>query len=60
MLCDNLGGTGQMGWEARGRLKKEGTNVYLWQIHVDVWQKPPQHCKAIIVQSIIIKNNFKE
>jgi len=27
--------------------KKEGTNVYLWLIHVDVWQKTTQHCKAI-------------
>ena len=27
-----------------------GSSVYLWLIHVDVWQKPIQHCKAIIVQ----------
>ena len=33
-----------------GRLKKEGTYVYLWLIHVDVWQKLSQHCKAIIFQ----------
>ena len=26
-----------------GRLKKEGTYVYLWLIHVDVWQKPLQY-----------------
>ena len=24
--------------------------VYLWLIHVDVWQKPTQFCKAIILQ----------
>ena len=24
--------------------------VYLWLIHVDVWQKPTQYCKAIILQ----------
>ena len=24
--------------------------VYLWLIHVDTWQKPTQHCKAIILQ----------
>ena len=24
--------------------------VYLWLIHVDVWQKPAQYCKAIILQ----------
>ena len=30
--------------------KKEGTYVYLWLIHVDVWQKPTKFCKAIILQ----------
>ena len=30
--------------------KREGTYVYLWLIHVDVEQKPTQHCKAIILQ----------
>ena len=30
--------------------------VYLWLIHVDVWQKPTQYCKAIIFQ---LKNTFK-
>ena len=29
-----------MGWEVGGRLKREGTYVYLWLIHVVVWQKP--------------------
>ena len=28
----------------------EETYVYLWLIHVDVWQKSTQHCKAIILQ----------
>jgi len=27
-----------------------GTRVYLWQIHVDVWQKPIQYCKVINLQ----------
>ena len=27
-----------------------GTYVYLWLIHVDVWQKPTQFCKANIFQ----------
>ena len=27
-----------------------GTNVYLWSIHADVWQKPSQDCKVIILQ----------
>ena len=38
---------GRMGREVGGRFKREGTNVYLWLIHVDVWQKTTQHCKAI-------------
>ena len=29
---------------------REGTYVYLWLIHVDVWQKPIKYCKAIILQ----------
>ena len=31
------------------RFKKEGTYVHLWAIHVDVWQKPMQYCKTIIL-----------
>ena len=38
------------------RFKREGTYVYLWLIHVDVWQKPTQFCKAIILQ---LKINLK-
>ena len=30
-----------------GWFKRGGIYVYLWLIHVDVWQKPTQHCKAI-------------
>ena len=45
-----------MGWEVGGRFKKEGTYVYLWLIHIDIWQKRTQYCKAIILQSKI--NNF--
>ena len=29
--------------------KREGTYVYPWLIHVDVWQKPTQYCKAVIL-----------
>ena len=29
--------------------------IYIWLIHADVWQKPTQHCKAIILQLKIIK-----
>ena len=44
------------------RLKREGTGMYLWLIHVDVWQKPTQYCKAIILQLKInkLKKFFKE
>ena len=33
-----------------GREVEEGIYVYLWLIHVDVWQKPIQHCNTIILQ----------
>ena len=39
-----------MGWEVGGRFKRQGTYVYLGLIHIDVWQKPTQHCKVIILQ----------
>ena len=44
-----------MGWKEGRRFKKEGTYVYLWLIHVDVWQKPTQYCKASILQLKINK-----
>ena len=31
------------------RFRREGTYVYLWLIHVDLWQKPAQYCKANIL-----------
>ena len=30
--------------------KKKGTDVHLWLIHADVWQKSDQHCEAVINQ----------
>ena len=39
-----------MGRKVGERFKREGTYVYLWLIHVDVWQKTTQFCKAIILQ----------
>ena len=48
MLCDNL-----EGWEMGGRLRREGTDAYLWLIHVDLWQRPTQYCKAIILAKLI-------
>ena len=43
--CDNL-----EGWEVGERFNREGIYVYLWLIHVDIWPKPIQYCKAIILQ----------
>ena len=34
---------------------RKGTYVYLWLIHVDVWQRPTQYCKAIVLQLKKIK-----
>ena len=48
VLCGNL--EGGMGWEVGGRLKKRG-HVYTYDLtHEDIWQKPTQHTKAIILQ----------
>ena len=30
--------------EVGGCSGRWGTHVYLWLIHVDVWQKPSQYC----------------
>ena len=54
-LCDNRGG-----WDAvrDGReVQERGEYVYLWQIHVNVWQKPTQYCKVIVLQ---LKINYKK
>ena len=48
VLCINLeGGVGRgMG----GSFKRERMYVYLWLIHVEVWQKTAKFCKVIILQ----------
>ena len=41
------------GWDGVGggkEVQEEGTYVYLWLFHVDVWQKSNKFCKVIIVQ----------
>ena len=50
--CDN-----PEGWEGRGVGRELGegvqngeTHVHPLLIHVDVWEKPPQYCKAISLQ----------
>ena len=49
-LCNNL-----EWWDGEGD-GREGTWVYLWLIHVEVWQKT-KFCKAIIFQ---LKNKLIE
>ena len=42
-----------MGKEVGGRFKskrREETYICLWLIHADVWQKPTQFYKSIILQ----------
>ena len=41
-------------------LWREGTYLYLWLIHVDIWQKTTKFCKAIILQLKNFKNQKKK
>ena len=50
-LC-NSGGIGR---EVEGGSRRSG-HMCLWWIHVDVWQKPTQYYKAIILQ--LKRNKF--
>ena len=54
VLWDNPEGQGGKG--GGGGLHKWGAHIYVWLIHVDVWQKPSQYCKVIILQSIKLIN----
>ena len=48
-----------MEWEVGERFKK-GVHMYnLWLVHFNVWQKPRQHCKAIILP-LKINSNLKK
>ena len=47
-----------MAREGGRKFKREGTYVYLWLIHGDVWQKPTQYYKTIIFKLKIIFFNF--
>ena len=47
-----------MGREGEVGFRTWGTYVHLWLIHVDVWQKPSQYYKVIILQLKLI-NSFK-
>ena len=44
-----------MRWAVEGRFKRERTYICLWQSHSDIWQKPTQYCKTIILQLKLIK-----
>ena len=55
-------GAGALGWPrgmgCGGRWEGGsgwGTHINSWLIHVNVWQKPLQYCKVIILQRIKIK-----
>ena len=53
-LCDN-----QDGWDVvrdGTDVQERGAYVYLWRIHIDIWQKPIQYCKTIVLQ---LKINYK-
>ena len=50
---------GRMRGEVGGKFKREGTYEYLRLIHVDVWQKSTQYCKAIVLQ-LKINKYFKK
>ena len=40
---------GERGKEVEPEFKRRGTYVQLMPIHVDVWQKPSQYCKAVVL-----------
>ena len=44
-------------WDA---IAFSGTHVYLWPIHADVWQRPSQYCKVIILQMKYFLKNEKK
>ena len=52
VLWDNPEG---WGGEGGGRVfGMGGTHIYPWLIHSDIWQKPSQYCKLIILQLKLI------
>ena len=36
-------------WGMGGGFRRQGTFVYLWLIHVVVWQRPAQYCRAVVL-----------
>ena len=56
-LCDNLEGYSGMGG-GKG-FKREGPYVYLWLIHVALWQKPAQYGKTVILGASLVAQLVK-
>ena len=55
-----LGRPRGIGWRGRWEGGLEwGVHVYPWLIHVNVWQKPLQHCKVISLQLIKKQKGYK-
>ena len=49
-ILDRLSHQGGPEYKMGGKFQREETCVYLCLIHFDVWQKPKQYCKVIILQ----------
>ena len=48
---------GSVGRNMGGGFRLEGTHVYLWAIHVDVWQKPSQYPSIKFINKNSAANN---
>ena len=48
--CSGTTQRDRVGRKVGGRVQDGGTHVYMWPIHVDVWQKASQYYKVIILQ----------
>ena len=44
-----------MRWEVGKTFKREGTYVYPWLIHVDIWQKPKEYCNYLSIKNKLIR-----
>ena len=44
-----------MSWEVGKTFKREGTYVYPWLIHVDIWQKPKEYCNYLSIKNKLIR-----
>ena len=42
------------------KLKREGTYVHLWLIHIDVWQKSTQYCNYPSIKNKLRNKQKKE